>query len=299
LAVSGSTARRAPGLVSPAELTRGLKERGKEIGVSAVGVAIYDERWVFEPYRGDGEAGDRVVICIVEQNWEATQRIPSARSERSALNAYGRGIPLTDELAEFLRCRGYSARAGDAAGRMMVIPFAVAAGLGQLGLNGQLLSPFAGSRCRLFAITTNAPLVPDAPVDYGIPAICDSCQICVRRCPSGAIRSTRSSSRGVTKAKIKTERCVPMMVAADGCAVCMKVCPVQRYGLPAVIDEYRRTGEIKGKGTDELEGYHWPVDRMHYGPGEKPRHAVSNEFLHPEGLVFDANRTPEAVRVEA
>jgi epoxyqueuosine reductase len=44
----------------------------------------------------------------------------------------------------------------------MFIAYAVAAGLGQLGLNGQLLSPYAGSRCRLNVLTTNAPLVCEA-----------------------------------------------------------------------------------------------------------------------------------------
>ena len=81
-----------------------------------------------------------------------------------------------------------------------------------------------------------------------------------------------------------------MMVAAEGCAVCMKVCPVQRYGLPAVVAEYESSGNVLGKGTDELEGYTWPVDGIHYGLGQKPRSAVTREFLQPAGFVFDPDR---------
>ena len=73
----------------------------------------------------------------------------------------------------------------------------------------------------------------------------------------------------------------------------MKVCPVQRYGLPAVIDHYQETGQILGSRTDELEGFIWPVDGRFYGPGEKPKSAVSPEMLHPPDLVFDpARRLP-------
>ena len=42
----------------------------------------------------------------------------------------------------------------------------------------------------------------------------------------------------------------------EGCSICIKVCPVQRYGLEDVLDHYNATGgKILGKGTEELEGY--------------------------------------------
>jgi epoxyqueuosine reductase len=287
--VQVTTPRAGIAKVGAAELTKAVKARGREIGLSSVGIAMYDPNYVYDEFLTESD-GDRVVVCVLEQSWAATQTAPSLRSERSVFNTYSRIIPLADELADYLRSLGYTARAGDPLGRVLTIPYAVKAGIGQLGLNGQLLTPFAGSRCRLVAITTNAPLVADTPVDYGIPAICDACKVCVRRCPSGAIVSKREMHRGVHKAKIKTERCLPMVVLANGCAVCMKVCPVQRYGLPDVIAEYRRSGHILGKDTDELEGYTWPIDGIHYGPGDKPKHAVTEPFLQPRGLVFDPER---------
>jgi ferredoxin len=101
----------------------------------------------------------------------------------------------------------------------------------------------------------------------------------------------------VYKAKIKIERCLPMVAQVDGCAICMKVCPVQRYGLPAVIDHYTSTGKILGAGTDELEGYTWPVDGRYYGPGEKPKSAVSDEMLKPRTLIFDPKRKLPATTI--
>jgi epoxyqueuosine reductase QueG len=194
---------------------------------------------------------------------------------------------LGRDLCDFLHERGIEAQMQGPGGRLASIPFAVQAGLGQLGLNGQLLTPVAGSRVRLGLVTTDAELVHDEPVDFGIHAICDECQICVKRCPSGAIPNKRKPHRGVVKARIKPERCLPVQVQAHGCGICMKVCPVQRYGLEDVTKHLMETGEILGKGNDDLEGYHW-LDGRHYGPGQKPR--ITKEFMTPLGIAIDPKR---------
>ena len=270
----------------PAELTKLVKELGAELGMSAVGVARYDPRYTLAQVADRPPAGDRMIVCIVEQNWEATQTSPSGRSERSAFAAFGEVLRLSSKLAERLQEMGYRAHPHDAQGETVVLQYAVAAGLGQMGANGQVLTPFAGSRARITTIETNAPLDFDAPVDYGIHKICDACQVCARRCPSGAIPGKRRMYRGVEKHKLNMARCAPVVAQAHGCAVCMKTCPVQRYGLRAVTDEFEATGRILGKGTAELEGYTFQ-DR-YYGPGERP--TLLREWLSPPGLIFDPRR---------
>jgi ferredoxin len=268
--------------LSPEQLTARIKNRAAEIGINAVGVAPYDPKYVWEPFL-DKYLGDRIVVCVLEQHYEATNSAPSLRAERAALAAYGTLYKLENELAEYIRSLGYSAREGVGNSLGAAIHFGVEAGLGQLGLNGQLLTPFAGSRCRIVMIATDAPLALDGPVDYGVTALCDECKVCVRRCPTGAISSIRKDHRGVEREKIKIERCVPMVAQVHGCAICMKVCPVQKYGLPAVLEHYTETHEILGKGTDALEGYDWP-DGRRYGPNAKPRSAVTEEMLEPDGV---------------
>jgi epoxyqueuosine reductase len=273
--------------IDTAELTRELKSEAARLGISATGVAQYDEKFTFAGFEGLA-VGDRVVVCILEQNFGATQRVPSLASERAALSTYGELEDRLSALAQWLRNRGYKARPETFEGESLHIHYGVAAGLGQLGMNGQLLTPQAGSRCRINILTTDAPLDFDAPVDYGIEGVCDKCQICVRRCPVGAIPNRRKEYRGVTKAKLNTKRCLPVMLQTEGCSICMKVCPVQRYGLDAVLEEYESTGEIIGKETDDLEGYDWPLDGNHYGPGESPR--VPNEVVAPPGFHLDPSR---------
>ena len=252
-----------------------MSEAG-ELGISAVGVAKHDPRYSaasFDPT----ESGDTIIVCVLEQPWDATQLIPSVRAEIGALSTYTAAIDLACELAEYLHEQGYRATAHDNAGPHLVIPYAVEAGLGQLGLNGQLLTPVAGSRCRVVTISTTAPMAVDEPVDYGVRALCDACQACVERCPSGAIPKQRKMHRGVDKAKINTKRCLPVVAKAEGCAVCMKVCPVQRYGLTRVLDEYAETGQVLGRHTAELEEYVWPLTGEVIGLGGRPR--LPKEFF--------------------
>ncbi len=276
-----------------AALTRELRERADALGLSAIGIAPYDEKYQFVA-DGDVAHGDTIVVCALEQNYERTQTIPSVAAEKAALNAYVELMKRMAELTTFLHDRGHQALPQPPWAGAMVLHYAVQSGLGQLGMNGQVLTPVAGSRCRFAVIATSAPLVHDEPVDYGIEGLCDRCQVCVRRCPPGAIPVRRRAHRGVVKTKLNTARCWPVVAQAHGCAVCMKVCPVQKYGLADVLRHYAATGEVLGKGSDDLEAYDW-IDGNRYPAGVRPR--LRREFVSPPSFGFDPSRTrpPEDV----
>jgi len=284
----------APRPAEPAQMTGALRAEAERIGLSRIGVAANDPKYSFSV--SDAEQLPNVVVCLVEQDWELTQQIPSDEAEKSAMFGYAEGMKRTALLAEFLKKQGYRAAPQGLTGDGITIHYGVAAGLGQLGLNGQLLTPEAGSRCRILLLTTDAPLTLDKPVDYGLHKVCDECKACVRNCPVGAIPQTRKPYRGVTKAKLNTVRCLPVVAQAAGCAICMKVCPVQRYGLDAILEHRSETGEILGVGSDELEGYDWPLDGKHYGPGETPK--VGDDVMKNRDLVFDFYRKEPPPGVE-
>lgn len=279
---------------SPEELTELLRKEAVRIGLSRIGIAPNDPKYTFP--ESDAEQFPNVVVCLVEQDWELTQMIPSDEAEMAAMYGYAEGMTRTAALTEFLKRLGFDAAPQGFPGDAIAIHYGVAAGLGQLGINGQMLTPEAGSRCRILMLTTDAPLVHDQPVDYGLHKICDECKACVRNCPVGAIPQTRKPYRGVMKSKLNTARCLPVVAQASGCAVCMKVCPVQRYGLDAILEHREKTGEILGVGTDELEGYDWPLDGRHYGPGQTPK--VGDEVLKNPDLVFDYSRREPPPGVE-
>ncbi|HHW74760.1 MAG TPA: hypothetical protein GX744_05835 [Firmicutes bacterium] len=69
---------------------------------------------------------------------------------------------------------------------------AVAAGLGEFGLNGLCLVPGAGSRIRFNSVITDAPLEAGAPYDgppLCLPERCD--QKCIRICPAEAFSENK------------------------------------------------------------------------------------------------------------
>ena len=109
-------------------------------------------------------------------------------AEDTHFGTYVRQGPLTVELTDYIRSLGYSVQVSGLTwyyGPM--IPMFVQAGLAQLGANGQFLSPHFGSRARLQIIYTDAKVTYDQPVDYGIHAFCQQCQVCVNRCPGRAL----------------------------------------------------------------------------------------------------------------
>lgn len=253
---------------TPAELTTALKALAAELGISACGVAMKDDKYIFRESAKD-LVGDRMVVCALESRWDAAQTAPGLNAERALTVAAAELVPRVSALTEFLAERGYRVMFKPPLSGGIVLNFAVEAGMGQLGLNGQVLTPNAGSRARFLMFNTDAPLEIDRPVDYGIHGVCNACKVCVRRCPAGAIPATRSYYRGVEKAKLNTKRCAPVMAATQECAICMKVCPIQRYGLQSVIDHYTETGTILGKDTEELESYVFLG--LPFGVGQKPR----------------------------
>jgi len=263
-----------PVATEPNQLTAVVRQKAKSIGLSAIGIAKFDPRYTWgtdEEREQLAALGDRIIVCVGELPWTTGQLQPSVRASVGDMMSSGKVGGMTGELALALTELGYRAKTDITGGvRGMSLKYAVEAGLGQLGRQGLLLTPIAGPRVKMNLIQTNAPLAFDTPVDYGVTKLCDSCMVCVRNCPANAIPLKRTVHRGVYKAKINTDRCLPTIFQGDECSVCVKVCPVQRYGLQPVLDEFALTGRVLGKDTDELEGYDW-VDGKHYGPNARPK----------------------------
>lgn len=272
--------------LAPEELTARFHELVAELQINAAGIAEYDPRY---QYAGDVGSG-RVVVAALSQSRKPAQLVHE-RAQMASHVANGALVERMTGLAEFLLAQGYRAHVYPDEGGGMILHYAVQTGIGQLGMNGQVLTPTAGPRVRMFLLATDAPLVCDRPRDYGVTGICQRCGVCARRCPPGAIRRKPVQYRGITKWKIATERCQPVVGIAHGCAVCMKVCPVQKFGLEPVLTEFARSGEILGKGTEALEAYRWPVDGKVYGVRERP--VIGDDVLQAPPLAEFNRRLAE------
>ena len=251
------------------DVTQEIKDKARQLGFLEVGFTEYDVRYEYTAKRGF-TALPTAICMAYEQDFEPTQTIPSVDAEIVHSSTYRTQAAAALELGDYIRSIGYRCHvihSGDATGPM--IPMHVAAGLGQLGACGYLLTPHAGPRNRIMIITTDANVAYDKPVDYGIHAFCQVCQVCVNRCPGRALMRDKVWWRGLEKHKLYFKRCRPVMARYLGCGICMKVCPIQKYGLKDVLEHYAETGQVLGKGTHDLEGYELE-GKGYFGPGELP-----------------------------
>ena len=252
------------------DVTELIKTRARELGFVEVGITAFDPRYSYTSKKNQSVYYEHFIALAFEQDFEPTQTIPSVDAEIVHSSTYRTEGAAALELGNYIRSLGYHAQvsgSGDAVGPY--IPLHVNAGVGQQGACGYLLTPHVGSRCRLVSITTDANVSYDKPVDYGIHAFCQVCQVCVNRCPGRALMRDKIWWRGVEKNKLYFKRCRPVMARYLGCGICMKVCPIQKYGLKATMDHYAATGQVLGKGTHDLEGYELE-GKGYFGPGELP-----------------------------
>ena len=95
---------------------------------------------------------------------------------------------------------------------------AVQAGMGVIGKNGLLLTPSYGPRVKLSVVLTAAPLEGDAMIGEDL---CDDCGICIKICPSGALKEPTEELRP----NVDRFVCCSFYTANEGCGLCMSRCP--------------------------------------------------------------------------
>tara|TARA_B100000029_G_scaffold121586_1_gene115033 strand:- start:3176 stop:4456 length:1281 start_codon:yes stop_codon:yes gene_type:complete len=275
------------------DVTELIRAKAVEMGYLDVGFTNHDARFVYQDRKEHVKYPNAICLAL-EQDFAETQTAPSMAAEHGHYGTYEIQAPMGLRMVDYILSLGYHAQLhGPSNHSAATIPMFVAAGLGQLGANGQLLTPHAGARCRLQIITTDAPVTMGEPIDYGLHAFCQVCQVCVNRCPGRALMREKIWWRGVEKNKLIYKRCRPVMSRYEGCAICMKVCPINKYGAKAVMEHYVETGQVLGKGTHDLEGYTLHEESTgkyvtgYFGPGELPTFDASF-FKIPNGTRENA-----------
>ena len=266
------------------DVTAEIKAKALELGFAMVGITAYDPRYTYKSKRNWVKPFPHAICLAMEQPYEETQTIPSEPAESAVFATYRREGRVGLELADYIRSIGYHAQVHSPNDASSVVhPMFVQAGMGQMGAMGYLLSP-------PLRLSTQAD--DDYHRRLGVLRRASGLRYprllhhlsSVREPMSGrALMREQVWWRGVEKFKIIAKRCRPVMARYAACGICMRVCPIQRYGLPAVMDHYATTGQVLGKGTHNLEGYDMH-DIGYFGPGELPR--FDSDFFHiPEGYA--------------
>jgi len=222
---------------SAPEWSRKLKEFALAHHADAVGIAAMRPEWVFEGF----EIKEKYIIVVgVAHDFEEISQAPSLPGNNRAIvevgKQYTRAAAAAAELNNYIRRQGYGTTCfpGPTAQDLLMIPAAVAAGLGELGKHGSLINRKLGASFRLSAVTTDMPLEADAPDVFGAEEFCLRCQVCTEACPPDAIFEDKQWVRGEEKWYVDFDKCIPYFAESRGCGICIAVCP---WSLPGVADK--------------------------------------------------------------
>jgi reductive dehalogenase len=269
--------------------TRLVKEAARFYGADMVGICRHDRRWIYtkgyhlitrEEY--DIHIPDEyqyVINIAVASDYEYYKYAPAFPAAAAVGLGYSKMAFVAGHTAQFLRQLGYRAipSGNDTA---LNIPYAIQAGLGELGRQGVLITPKFGPRVRLCMIFTDFPLVCDEPMEFGVTQFCEACLKCAKHCPGQAIsrgpRTTEptsiSNAGGSLKWYVDVEKCYRFW-AKNGidCGNCIRVCafnkPVGKlHDLTRWFIEHFPQMDSAITRADDLFGYGKQADLAGFWP---------------------------------
>jgi epoxyqueuosine reductase len=207
----------------PESLTDRIKRVARQFGAVKVGIASRED--LAGPPEADmsyvmPEARTAVMYYVVLDE-ELIQKWLGKQDSWLYRNHFFENLQRLGDIgvgvAEALRERGFKAepqspngvyRPGSNLVKGLVPPFslrygAVAAGLGNIGRSGVMMTPEYGARVQLGGVITEADLEPDSPMEENP---CDDCMICVKSCPTGFMSAKETvtfalGGREITHAK--------------------------------------------------------------------------------------------------
>ncbi|HHV64301.1 MAG TPA: reductive dehalogenase [Peptococcaceae bacterium] len=252
-----------PWQASPEEAAHVIKLYAQDLGIAATGITTVDIRFFYSHYfhRGTKKYGEikisdtatkaellpdgtrvipssmkYVIVMLASMPYEMMATAPYGVSHGGTGFGYSIMALYAATMAEFIRGLGYNAipLGGDTA---LCVPQAIAAGLGEAGRNGMLISK-VGARVRIFRVMTDLPLATDKPINLGVREFCKSCEKCARECPAQAIpygdMTTEgpniSNHHGIKKWYVNAEKCRLFWNENGGitCIRCIATCPYNK-----------------------------------------------------------------------
>jgi epoxyqueuosine reductase len=178
-----------------------------------------------------------VIVLLFEMDTEGISKAPTLTHMATTNVTYSHIATTIAMVAEMIRGLGYYAipSINDTA---LSIPLAIAAGLGQLGRNGKLITPDFGPRCRIAKVITDLPLPAGHPQDFGFTEYCQICTRCADLCPAQAIPIGPPTYDPVNECNtgaylawhINHKQCYQYWTkVGTNCGICIAQCPLDKH----------------------------------------------------------------------
>ena len=231
---------------SPAKMSRAVKTAARFYGADLVGICEVHPNWIYShefntntlecyPLEYPEECRFAVVLAV-EMDYEAMRSAKMIIQGAATGLGYSKMAFVAGQVAAFIRALGYQALpSGNDTG--LSVPLAMAAGLGEAGRMGLLITEKFGPRVRLCKVFTDLPLEPDRYRPFGVTKFCETCKLCAEDCPSGAVPKGEQTSEGhnvsnlsgIHKWHVDAERCFSFWAKSRAdCSTCIRVCPFNK-----------------------------------------------------------------------
>lgn len=243
---------------TPETFTKRIKGLAGYYGSVLCGITGCDEDYYYS-HRGrdDDSYGEIVepkhtstIVLAVEMDKEAIDTAPQLPEALAVVKGYVDTAIIGMMLTYYIKSLGYDARNHMDGNYLLVLPLAAkAAGLGDIGRHGILVTEQFGSRVRLGAVTTNMPLIVDEPSEFNITEFCRICGKCAKTCPAKAISSEdQTEINGVMRWQIIQEECYrKWRVLGTDCGICISSCPFSSNIPEKLINDYKKDSKNAGE----------------------------------------------------
>ncbi len=229
----------APGMENADDNTKALKALSYYLGSAITGVCkVPDYAWYSHDKRGNfiEPYHKYALVVLIDQGYETFLGASGNDwiSGSQSMRAYLKGGEVVGVMADMIRKMGYGARAhSNLDSHVLHVPLVLQAGLGEQSRIGEsAINPFLGMRFKTAVLTTDMPITPDLPIDFGVQLFCSKCLKCARECPSQAIPyGDKVIFNGYETWKPDSERCTMYRATnpkGSACGRCVKVCPLSK-----------------------------------------------------------------------
>ena len=233
-----------PPIHTPTEWTEILKAKAKEFGADDAGICLVTEDMLYE---GRTPPGKYALMIAAQMHHETAQHIPHVEGLRETMHAYIKANEVSLRVMDWLRGKGVHCESGHAApDKLLLVPAAIKAGIGQLGKHGSLIHPKMGALVRFCYVSFDIEVDVDTPIEFGSDDFCLHCQVCTQHCPPQAITESKQTVRGVERWYVNFDKCVPYFNDTLGCGICITVCPFSRPGVGTnLVEKLKRHSKVK------------------------------------------------------
>jgi epoxyqueuosine reductase len=230
-----------------------LKRAARFYGAALVGITNYNPMWEYEKlyvapaqqeigWEGFPFKPKSVIVMAVEMDYEAMSSAPTYTSAATVGDGYSMMGVVAHRMAIFLKNLGYQSVASGN-DLSLSVPYAIQAGLGEVGRHGMLVTYKYGPRVRLCKVYTDLELVEyDPPATFGVREFCERCQRCSDACPAKAIPNYEKpvlqphadmhslhSNPGTEKWYVDCYKCFEYWCKSNtDCSICITSCPYNK-----------------------------------------------------------------------